>query len=98
MTIELMDGGDGDLVDTDIVKGFHAQRNDCPIIRGYKAEMRVRTINPHFTESFGLIYIHRRFKDRTATLHWELSSELGLTFGDEVLLNLRTEKKLYFQR
>lgn len=85
LTIELMDGGDGDLSDTDIVKGIHAQRNGGPIVRGYKAEMRVGTINPHFTESFGLIYVHRRFKDRTATLHWELSSELGTTSGDEVI-------------
>lgn len=85
MSIELMDGGDGDLSDTDIVKGIYAQRNDGTKVRGYKAEMRVGTINPHFTESFGKIYIHRRFKDRTATLHWELSSEFGTTSGDEVL-------------
>lgn len=85
LTVELMDGGDGDLSDSDIIRGFYAQRNGSAKIRGYKAEMRVGTINPHFTESFGTIYIHRRFKDRTATLHWSLSTELGTTSDDMIL-------------
>ena len=82
LTLELKDGGDGDLSDTDIVKGMHIKKDGGVVIRGYEAEMRIGTINPHYAESMGTIYIHRCHREQTASLHWRLSTACGVIEGD----------------